>query len=127
MEYGVRNTKRDRVTPEVQLQLRVKFYLGDKLNEVIKDYLDSYEMKLKLYPTVATRPREEDSFVLLVWSKGKVQTSQEAYTRLQFPFPSRKQGREVPVPRPSNCSIIYPIYNYQTRCSRGFSTNTFCN
>ena len=32
-----KNTKSDGVTPEAQLQLRVKFYLGEELNEGIKD------------------------------------------------------------------------------------------
>ena len=33
----VRNTKKDGVTLEAQLQLKVKFHLEDKLNEGIKD------------------------------------------------------------------------------------------
>ena len=35
--YKDRNTKSDGVTLEAQLQLRVKFYLGDELTEAIKD------------------------------------------------------------------------------------------
>ena len=34
---GCRNTKSDGVTPEGQLQLRVKFWLEDELNEGIID------------------------------------------------------------------------------------------
>ena len=40
---GVRNTNTNGVTPEAQRQLRVKFYLGEKLIEGIKDLLYSCE------------------------------------------------------------------------------------
>ena len=41
LRYEDKNTKSDRVTLEAQLQLRLKFYLGDKSTERIKDLLDN--------------------------------------------------------------------------------------
>ena len=43
--YEVRNAKSNGFAPEAHLQLRVKFYLGDKLNKWIKDSLDSCDEK----------------------------------------------------------------------------------
>ena len=69
---GKRNTKSGGVTLEAQLQLRVKFYLGDELTEVIIDQLDSCEFQLVLVPFIKAPipciknifPSEDKTFLL---------------------------------------------------------------